>query len=734
MSRHFLQVALPVPLRKTFDYRIPATFSELPALGARVKVPFGPRDLIGIVTGISDHTDTPEDKLKFAKALLDPVAVFPEPVMELLLRAARYYHYPVGEVFDTALPALLRQGDDLFENPIHWRLTHSGRALDRHALRNAPKQLIAWDGLLLHGEHGISEDFLTHMGIGRDSLNALARKGLAESFGETRQSFTHPRFQLSEAPLVANAEQTAAIEAITGKLGHFQPFLLEGITGSGKTEVYLQAVEACLRRHQQVLILVPEIGLTPQIVSRFRARFATDIALLHSGLTERERLKAWRRAFLGHAGIVIGTRSSLFTPMPHLGLIIVDEEHDLSFKQQEGFRYHARDLAVMRGQLQGCPVVLGSATPSLETLGNARSGRYEHLVLQERAASAQAPDIKLIDLRGQKLRGGLTDALHRAIALRLNHDEQVLVFINRRGFAPVLLCHDCGWQAVCPRCDARTTLHRDPVRLHCHHCGYSERPPKQCPSCQSEELRAIGAGTVRVEESLKELFPKADVHRIDRDSTRRKDSWQNLYDQVAKGNAAILVGTQMLAKGHHFPNVTLVALLEADSGLLGADFRAGERVAQLITQVAGRAGRAHKAGLVLLQTHQPDHALLKQLLNGGYSAFADVALEERRQIGLPPYGHLALLRAEANAPELALQFLQEAVTQGQALGNEPEFWGPIPAPMEKKAGVYRAHLLLKSGNRPALHHFLDGWLPLLPNLPTAKRIRWTLDVDPQETA
>ncbi len=645
MTRLFLQVALPVPLRKTFDYRMPASFPHRPALGSRVRVPFGSRELVGVITGLSENTETPEDKLKTARELLDPVSVFSPPVMELLLRAAHYYHHPIGEVFDAALPTLLRQGEDLFENTMQWRLTRAGLALDRATLRNAPRQLTAWDSLQLHGEHGMSEDFLTHMGISRDSLNALARKGLAETFGESRQTFTHPRHQLSEAPLVPNPEQAHAIDAITRKLGAFQPFLLEGVTGSGKTEVYLQVVEACLQRHRQVLILVPEIGLTPQIVSRFRARFATDIALLHSGLTERERLKAWRRAFLGHAGIVIGTRSALFTPMPHLGLILVDEEHDLSFKQQEGFRYHARDLAVMRGQLEDCPVVLGSATPSLETLGNARGGRYEHLALRERAASARPPDIKLIDLRGQKLRNGLTEALHRAISLRLQHNEQVLVFINRRGFAPVLLCHACGWQAQCPRCDARTTLHRDPVRLHCHHCGYSERPPAQCPSCQSPELKAVGAGTVRVEEGLKELFPKAEVHRIDRDSTRRKDSWATLYEHIDRGEAAILVGTQMLAKGHHFPNVTLVALLEADGGLLGADFRAGERVAQLITQVAGRAGRAHKAGLVLLQTHQPEHPLLMQLLQGGYSTFAETALQERRQLGFPPYGYLALLRA-----------------------------------------------------------------------------------------
>ena len=732
MSRLYLQVALPVPLRHVFDYRIPASFAHVPTLGARVRVPFGSRELVGVITNITDHTDTPEEKLKTARDLLDAIPLLPLVLMDLLGWAAGYYQHPVGEVYEAALPVLLRQGESLFENTTCWRLTHAGRTTDAASLRKAPKQLVAWEGLGLHGEHGISEDFLTHMGVTRDSLQALARKGLAESFGQAQQTRGHPVLKLAEAPLVPHDEQAEAIAAIRGQLGHFQPFLIDGITGSGKTEVYLQAIEECLKQHKQTLLLVPEIGLTPQIVSRIRARFAGDIVVLHSGLTERERLKAWRRAWLGTAGIVIGTRSAVFTPMPHLGLIIVDEEHDLSFKQQDGFRYHARDIALRRGQLQSCPVVLGSATPSLESLANTRNGRFTLFHLRQRAGAASTPEIKLIDIRGQKMQNGLSPLVHHAIQTRLSRKEQVLVFINRRGYAPVLMCHSCGWQALCPRCDARTTLHREPVRLHCHHCGYSEAPPRRCPSCQSEELRPVGAGTVRVEDGLKEVFPKADIHRIDRDSTRRRDSWQSLYDEIGQGNAAILVGTQMLAKGHHFPNVTLVVLLDADGGLLGADFRASERTAQLITQVAGRAGRAHKAGLVLLQTRQPDHPLLRQLLQGSYAAFAEAALAERKAMGMPPYGYLALVRAEANAPELALNFLGEAVTAGQALDHAPEFWGPIPAPMEKKAGIWRAHVLLKHDSRPKLQHFLGVWLGKLGALPGGKRVRWTVDVDPQE--
>ena len=733
MPRLYLHVALPVPLRKTFDYSIPASLHGTPHIGARVRVPFGKRELIGVILAVDEHTDSPVDKIKPARHLVDAHSLFSPQLMQLLTWAAHYYHYPIGEVFSTALPTLLRQGEDLYDNLTHWRLTTLGLNFPANALRGA-KQQSAWQALVPHGTHGISEDFLKRLGIERTTLLALAKKELTEEFGQHETKLGTPQLKYAESPITANSEQETAIAAITRNLGQFKTFLLDGVTGSGKTEVYLQSIASCLAKHQQALVLVPEIGLTPQTVARFRARFAVETVMLHSGLTDRERLRAWRRAYLGHAAIIIGTRSTIFTPLPHLGLVIVDEEHDLSFKQQEGFRYNARDLAVLRAQLAQCPVVLGSATPSLESLANAKAGRYEHLWLKERAATLTPTTIKLIDLRGQKLQAGLTSALKEAIATRLKKDEQVIIFLNRRGFAPVLLCHDCAWQAKCPRCDAKITLHRNPVRLHCHHCGFSQQVPSHCPECQSKELRAIGAGTVRVEEALQELFPKVPVHRIDRDSTRKKDSWHNLYADIETNKAAILVGTQMLAKGHHFANVTLVALLEADSGLLGADFRAGERVAQLITQVAGRAGRAHKAGLVLLQSHQPEHPLLQQLLASGYQGFAELALNERQAIGLPPYGYLALLRAEANYPETALNFLTEAMSRGQVLADAPEFWGPIPAPMEKKAGIFRAHLLVKHVQRSALQRFLSTWLSMVEELPDAKKVRWAIDVDPQELA
>ncbi|HMU88005.1 MAG TPA: primosomal protein N' [Agitococcus sp.] len=734
MSRVYLQVALPVPLAQVFDYSIPASFSHTPHIGARIKVPFGKRELIGVIVGVTETPESPLDKIKPARQLIDEHSLFPPQLMQLLTWAAQYYHYPIGEVFSTALPTLLRQGEDLYDNPIHWRLTPVGLQITADTLSRSAKQQAAWQALEPHQSHGISEDFLKKVQIERATLQALAKKGFAEEFGQLAIQTGTPQLKYAESPLVANESQTTAIHAITEHLGQFKSFLLDGVTGSGKTEVYLQSIASCLANHQQALVLVPEIGLTPQTVARFRSRFAVEIVMLHSGLTDRERLRAWRRAYLGHAAIVIGTRSTLFTPMPHLGLIIVDEEHDLSFKQQDNFRYNARDLAIFRAQLASCPVVLGSATPSLESLANAKQGRYQHLFLKERAANVSQPTIKLIDLRGQKLQAGLSPALKEAISLRLKKDEQVIIFLNRRGFAPVLLCHDCGWQAKCPRCDAKITLHRNPLRLHCHHCGFSQQPPSYCPECNSKELKAIGAGTVRVEEALQELFPKVPIHRIDRDSTQRKDSWHNLYADIENNKAAILVGTQMLAKGHHFPNVTLVALLEADSGLFGADFRASERVAQLITQVAGRAGRAHKAGLVLLQSHQPEHPLLQQLLSTGYQGFAELALAEREMIGMPPYGYLALVRAEAHYPEMALNFLTEAMSRGQVLDNAPEFWGPIPAPMEKKAGIFRAHLLLKSSQRRRLQQFLHRWLTIVNDLPEAKRLRWHIDVDPQELA
>jgi primosomal protein N' (replication factor Y) len=535
------------------------------------------------------------------------------------------------------------------------------------------------------------------------------------------------------AALALNAEQAAALARIHASAGRFRTLLLEGVTGSGKTEVYLQAISEVVARGRQALVLVPEIGLTPQFVARFRARLGAQLALAHSGLADGERLNTWLAARAGDAAVVIGTRSAVFTPMPKLGLVVIDEEHDASYKQQEGFRYSARDLAIRRAQQADVPVLLGSATPSLESLHNALTGRYELLHLSRRAAAAEQPPMHLLDVRGQYLKEGLSNALIAHIRRHLAAGGQALLFLNRRGFAPTLLCHSCGWVADCKRCDAHMTLHRAQNRLRCHHCGAERAPETACPACRSQDLLAVGQGTERVEQALQELFPDVGLARIDRDTTRRKGALDRLLDEVHSGQARILIGTQMLAKGHDFPDVTLVGVLNADGGLFSADFRAPERMAQLITQVAGRAGRANRPGEVYIQTHQPQHPLLNQLIRSGYRGFAEAALAERREAAYPPYGHMAVLRAEAVQPAAAMKFLDEAAgLVRDVLPENIELWGPVPAPMERRAGRTRAQLLLQCRARQPLHALLRDWVTQLNALPSARRARWSLDVDPQD--
>ncbi|HET8729738.1 MAG TPA: primosomal protein N' [Moraxellaceae bacterium] len=730
MNRVYLHLALPSPLRQTFDYILPARL-PLPPEGSRVRVPFGRQEHIAICVGYGESTSVPEIKLRVITEIIDTEPVLPASLYRLCRWAADYYQHPLGEVFDAALPALLRQGEPLAPpGESRWRLTRLGELYPLDGtIRRAPRQIDALCRLREHPD-GMVPPLLASFGIERATLLAMEKKGLVERITVTAPDKEPHVRGLREAPLALNAEQQHAVDAVGSKAGGFHPFLLFGITGSGKTEVYLQAIAAVLERGEQALVLVPEIGLAPQTVARFRARFQTEIAVLHSGRNERERLDAWRAARSGRAGIIIGTRSAVFTPLARPGLIIVDEEHDLSFKQQDGFRYHARDLAVRRAQLESIPVILGSATPSLESLNNARLNRYQLITLTARAGSAALPAFRLIDLRHQTMKDGFSEPLLGAIRSVLEKQEQALVFINRRGFAPVLLCHDCGWQAQCRRCDARPTLHNDPARLHCHHCGSESRPPAHCPSCGSADLRPVGLGTERAEDLLRRHFPQVPLFRVDRDSTRRKDALTQLYHDIHAAGPALLVGTQMLAKGHHFPKVTLVAILDVDGGLFGADFRSAEHVAQLIVQVAGRAGRAGRPGLVLLQTHQPDHPLLRELITNGYAAFADRVLEERRGLDLPPSGYLALLRAEATDADRPMAFLTAVASL--AARDSIALWGPVPAPMERRAGRYRAHLLVQSPHRAALQGALSALLPQIEALPEARRVRWSLDVDPQQ--
>ncbi|MDQ1362917.1 MAG: hypothetical protein QG652_777, partial [Pseudomonadota bacterium] len=519
-----------------------------------------------------------------------------------------------------------------------------------------------------------------------------------------------------------------AVSCVTAALNQFQTFLLHGITGSGKTEVYLALTEAALAQGRQVLILVPEISLTPQLTRRFRRRLSVPIAALHSGMNDRQRQCAWGMAANAEARVVIGTRSALFTPMPNLGLIMIDEEHDGSLKQQEGFRYHARDLALVRAKHAAIPVLLGSATPSLESLYNTERGQYQLLQLKQRAALAKPPKVQVLDVRRRPLQDGLSDLLLQHIRSHLNQQGQVLLFLNRRGYAPLLMCHECGWTTDCPRCDAHMTLHQHSRRLHCHHCGHETPAPVNCPQCGHTELWLPGAGTERIEEALAKHFPDATLVRIDRDTTRRKGSLDDKLEQARSGAGHILIGTQMLAKGHDFPNVSLVGILDADQGLFSTDFRGTEHLAQLIIQVAGRAGRAERAGEVFIQTHQPDHPLLTTLLHQGNTGFARAALEERRVSDLPPFSHLAILRADANRVDDVSDFLRQAKTLLNS--NKLEIFGPLPAPMARRAGRQRMQLVLQASERRALHTQLHNWVRTLADMKSARKVRWSLDVDP----
>ncbi len=728
-----LQVAIATPLRRLFDYHLdalPSSAEFMPSM--RVKVSFGRSSAVGMVLGRAGESSCPAGKLKSISVLLDDLPLIPPNLLALLQWASDYYAHPIGEVIFSALPSLLRQGEPAERRGVeHWCLTCLGATQEPDQLTRAPRQAALLSLLAEHPE-GLSASAINERQDNwRPSMRKLAEKEWVVR--EQRPALLLPAPGDRDEVPTLNAEQQAALASLCTGLGHFGVSLLDGVTGSGKTEVYLGLIGEVLARGEQALVLVPEIGLTPQLLDRFRRRFPVPIAVLHSGLSGRERLDAWLMARDGDAAIVIGTRSAVFTPLARPGVIILDEEHDASFKQQDGFRYSARDVAVKRAQLENIPVLLGSATPSLESLHNARLGRYSHLRLCERAGNAQHPEVAVLDVRKQPMSSGLSLALVNAMRRHLDADGQVLLFLNRRGYAPTLLCHDCGWVAKCRRCDAHMTLFAGRKRLRCHHCG-SERPADPaCPECRGSELCPVGAGTERLEEALQGLFPGIGMVRIDRDTTRRKGALQSLLDSVHDGSARILVGTQMLAKGHHFPEVTLVGMVDVDQGLFSADFRATERMAQLITQVAGRAGRAQRPGQVLIQTHHPDHPLLQLLLREGYAAFAHAALEERRQANLPPFSYLALLRAEAVDGELPLRFLRQARELAEAMHPcGVQLLGPIPAPMERRAGRVRAQLLLQANRRVDLHRLLGPWLQQLETDKLGRKVRWSVDVDPQE--
>jgi len=722
-TKTVLSVALPVPLRQLFDY-LPAANNIAPQTGQRVVVPFGRRKLVGVIVEISGQSDLPLEKLASVIDYPDgEQTVLTTESLALLKWCWRYYKHAPGEVVFNALPPLLRKvSGSIPPLPVQYRLTQTGE----ERLQQPPGRIKAQIRLLESFGTGPATDQQLRA-VSSSWRNSLAK--LIEQQWVSCENQQPAKLKPTPGPVLLD-EQQQAVEAISASLGSFHCHLLDGITGSGKTEVYLQVLEQVLMQGGQALLLVPEIGLTPQLVARFKNRLGFEPVVTHSGLSEGQRLQAWAMASSGLARLIIGTRSALFLPMTDLQLIILDEEHDASFKQQDGFRYSSRDVAVKRAASLGVPAVLGTATPSLETFSNAASKRYAWHRLRQRATGALEPRWRVLDLIQQTMTGGISSTAMKAIGATLEKREQALIFLNRRGYAPVMLCHECGWHAVCQRCDANMTWHRASRRLLCHHCDSGARVPVMCPDCGADALQGAGEGTEQLEQMLGKNFPDVPLLRFDRDTVRKKGEFDRLSEQVKAGEPCLLVGTQMLAKGHHFPKVTLVVIVNLDQALYSADFRALERMGQLMVQVAGRAGRDQLPGEVILQTHYPQHASLLTLLASGYEDFAADICADRQVACLPPFSYQALLRSDAIQKDDVLHFLNQAKQCFPA--GETVIYGPFPAMMERRSGRTRWYLLAQSAERSMLHRQLDEWVLKIQKLPAARKVRWVVDVDPQD--
>ena len=731
-----LHVALPVPLYQRFEYLPVQHMNEgldhkHYKIGTRVKVQFGARKLIGLIVDHAAESSLPSHKLKRITEVLDEEPVLDAALLKLLFWAAEYYQQPIGEVLFSALPSSLRKGKLISPaTETLYQLT-TNINLDNELTR-APKQRLITE-LLAANPKGLSSDEVAKRIPGwRSAMNALLKKSYVEKiFQEAEIESSQKENSIEE--LVLNTEQKLAYEEIKTKLNTFSCSLIDGVTGSGKTEVYLSLANDVLAAKKQILILVPEIGLTPQLLQRIESRLGEKVHLMHSGLNDNERAQTWLAAKTNKATIIVGTRSAIFLPFSKLGLIIIDEEHDLSFKQHEGFLYNARDIAVYRAKQLKIPIVLGTATPSFETQHNVSLGRYQKLVLSKRAKDSGIPDVKLIDMRSVASTDGLSNELIQAMQSELDNNNQILLFLNRRGYAPAILCKECAWLAECSRCDARMTFYKKRNILKCHHCLKEERVPEACPTCNSEELLWLGEGTQRIEDRLKEIFPNTAITRIDRDSTRKKDALEEKLNDIHQGKYQIIIGTQMLSKGHDFPNVTLVGILNVDHGLFSTDFRATERLAQLLVQVSGRAGRGSKKGKVLLQTHLPEHPLLNCLLSQGYAAFSQEALKIRKDCAFPPYSFMLMIRARANNMSMTQNFLQDVkscITKDGGKGLS--IYGPIPALMERKAGMYQSQLVIFAQHRKIIQQNLGNWMHAITARPLAKRVRWDIEVDPLE--
>lgn len=717
-----IKVAIPVHVNGLFDY-LPG--ADIPSIGSRVLVPFGRRKLVGLVVDNDSQSNLQSAKLKEIIDCMDISPILSEKDIDCLMWASSYYHEPIGVVATTFMPSLLRQADS------KGKLDRSYYGLNKDAICKglSKKQQELYEIFDQH-KKGISYWDILSLGFRDKTVSALVAAKIIIPISSIACCDLSSKIIPSNVDL--NVEQKVAVENILESDG-YSTFLLEGITGSGKTQVYLETIAATIAAGGQALVLLPEIGLTPQTLRRFQNKFDLKIAVLHSRLTEIERLSAWVQAYTGEARLVIGTRSAVFTPMPNLKIIVVDEEHDLSFKQQSGFRYSARDIAVVRAKMLDIKVVLGSATPALESYNNVALGRYKCLKLKNRAGGANLPDISLIDMRGKKLKYGLSEKLIKAIDRHIKDECQVLLFLNRRGFSPVLFCHNCGWSAECGRCDSNYTYYKDKNIISCHRCGSQRRAPSQCGKCNSDTLIDVGVGTEKLESGLRELFPEVQITRVDRDVISANNPLEVVLEDAYEGKSQILVGTQMLAKGHHLPKLTLVAVIDADGALYSSDFRATEKLMQTVVQVSGRSGREDIKGEVMIQTHLPDNRFLQCALHEGYSKYVTLALAERAQASLPPYASLALLNAEALDSRMPVDFLaQVRERSSEYISPGVTILGPMAAVLPKKSGKYRANLLLHGISRMALHQFLRQLLTEIESMKYSSKIRWNLDVDPQE--
>ena len=735
MPADLIDVLVPVPLLEKFTYKVSKGYQKRKLKrGVRLKVPFGNRILIGIFWNYSDATKPKRAGYKFIKEVLDEDTLLDKVLLDLANWSSRYYHYPLGEVITYFFPPSLRKGKEArFKESTYWKVTDKGDFLDLSELKRAPSQR---EGLELLREKGdLSQKSLKAYGISSVTLNNLYKKEFIQKISLEQLPKNSVRVETIDEKKLTS-EQNISVQTISGEFGNNKTFLLNGVTGSGKTEVYLRCIKKLVDQGKQALVLIPEIGLAPQAERRFKELFGDRVASFHSAKNERERLDVWLGAQKGLYDIVIGTRSSVFIPMKNLGIIVVDEEHDASFKQSERFRYSARDIALYRAKLTKIPTLLASATPSVESMNNALKGKYQLLTLKQRATGADLPSFVPLDLKGKVLKEGFSEQLLEEIDSELNNNNQVLIFLNRRGFACSMICKSCGWISHCDRCDAHMTVHSNPSHLQCHHCEHKKPLYTTCPSCQHNEFESYGIGTERIESYLKKKFRQFPVLRIDSDSTRQKDSFKNYLKIIDEGKPLILVGTQMLAKGHHFPEVTLVGILDADSGIFSADFRGSERVAQLITQVSGRAGREKKSGKVMLQTYCQEHPQIEELLKGDYETFVKKIIEDRASTKSPPFSFQVKLQAESFNGILSRDFLSsclEYLNKSQLMNKDIKTIGPLPSLMEKKSGVYRWEVSLFSSSRQSLHRLTDHLQSFLYLPKQTRKVRWSIDVDPIST-